>query len=153
VVTAFGGALRMNWGDQQGFMFTWADAAVEASTTAVDYEDNGVIYESYIITRAYRYGETWGDKIGYSAQFNLENNHATTVPTNFYYYTDLSDTPQTLETSVTLPASTSLIRKGYNLLSKGRFNQIQFKAQADSGRLALHSIQTSAFGQPINPEI
>jgi hypothetical protein len=153
VVTAFGGQLKMNWGDQQGWFFTWADAAVESETTAVDYEDNGVIYESYIITRAYRYGEVWGDKIGYSVQFNLENNHATTVPGNFYYYKDLSDTPQTLEASVTLPANTSLIRKGYNLLSKGRFNQLQFKVQADSGRLALHSVQTSAFAQPITPEI
>ena len=152
VVTAFGGQLRLNWGDQQGWFFTWADATVESATTAVDYEDNGVIYESYIITRAYRYGEIWGDKIGYSVQFNLENNHTTTVPSNFYYYKDLSDTPQTLEASVNLPASTNLIRKGYNLLSKGRFNQLQFKVQADSGRLALHSVQSSAFGQPIKPE-
>ena len=153
VVTAFGGQLRMNWGDQQGFFFTWADATVEASTTAIDYDDNGTTYESYIITRAYRYGELWGDKIGYSVQFNLENNHATTVPANFYYYKDLSDSAQDLETSATLPASTNLVRKGYNLLSKGRFNQMQFKAQADSGRLALHSVQTSAFGQPITPQI
>ena len=143
----------MNWGDQQGFFFTWADSTVEASTTAIDYDDNGTTYESYIVTRAYRYGELWGDKIGYSVQFNLENNHTTTVPANFYYYKDLSDSAQDLETSATLPASTNLVRKGYNLLSKGRFNQMQFKAQADSGRLALHSVQTSAFGQPITPQI
>ena len=152
VISAFEGKLKMNWGDQQGYFFTWGDSTAEASTTAADYKDAGEDYESYIITRAYRYGETWGDKIGYSVQFNLENNHSTEVTSNLYYYKDLSDSAQTLATSVTLPASTGLIRKGYNLISKGRFNQLQFKIQADGGRLALQSVQTSAFGQPIDPQ-
>jgi len=142
----------MNWGDQQGYFFTWGDSVAEASTTAADYKDAGEDYESYIITRAYRYGETWGDKIGYSVQFNLENNHSTDVTGNLYYYKDLSDSAQALATSVTLPSNTGLIRKGYNLISKGRFNQLQFKIQADGGRLALQSIQTSSFGQPIDPQ-
>ena len=152
VISGFEGKLKMNWGDQQGYFFTWGDSVAEASSTSADYKDAGEDYESYIITRAYRYGETWGDKIGYSVQFNLENNHATDVSGNLYYYKDLSDSAQTLATSVTLPANTGLIRKGYNLLPKGRFNQLQFKVQADGGRLALQSVQTSAFGQPINPE-
>ena len=151
-VSAFDGELKLNIGDQRGKMFTWDDTIAEASTTEDDYKDGGVAYESYIKTKAYNYGETWGDKIGYSAQFEIGNIHATTVPANFYYYPDLSTSAESLETSVTLPASTPLIQKGYNLLPKGRFNQIQFKAQADSGRLALKSIQTSAFGQPIMPE-
>ena len=142
----------MNFGDQRGQLYTWDDYTAEDSTTADTYKDGATAYESYIKSRAYRYGETWGDKIGYSVQFNLENIHSTTVTSNLDYYIDLSGAAQTLASSVTLAADANLIRKGYNLLSKGRFNQIQFKAQADSGRISLHSIETSAFGQPIKPE-
>jgi hypothetical protein len=152
VITAFGGKLRMNFGDQRGVFYTWDDYTAEDSTTEETYTDGGTDYESYIKSRAYRYGETWGDKIGYSVQFNLENIHSTEITSNLYYYKDLSNTPLTLASSVALPADTNLIREGYNLLPKGRFNQIQFKVQADAGRLALHSIETSAFGQPIRPE-
>lgn len=152
VVSAFDGELKMNIGDQSGKILTWDDTTPEATTTADDYKDGPTAYESYIKTRAYTFGETWGDKIGYSAQFNLGNIHSTAVTGNFYYYTDLSASSNTLAASVSLTASTNLIRKGYNLLSKGRFNQIQFKAQADEGRLALHSVQGSAFGQAINPQ-
>jgi len=152
VITAFGGKLRMNFGDQRGVFYTWDDYTAEDSTTEETYTDGGTAYESYIKSRAYRYGETWGDKIGYSVQFNLENIHSTSVTSNLYYYKDLSDSAQTLASSVSLTADTNLIREGYNLIPKGRFNQIQFKVQADAGRLALHSIETSAFGQPIKPE-
>jgi hypothetical protein len=152
VITAFGGKLRMNFGDQRGVFYTWDDYTAEGSTTADTYTDGGVVYESYVKSRAYRYGETWGDKIGYSVQFNLENIHSTAVTSNLSYYKDLSDSELTIASSVAIGADTNLIRKGYNLLPKGRFNQIQFKVQADEGRLALHSIETSAFGQPIRPE-
>jgi len=152
VITAFGGKLRMNFGGQNGVFYTWDDYTAEDSTTAETYTDGGTAYESYIKSRAYRYGETWGDKIGYSVQFNLENIHSTSITSNLYYYKDLSSTAQILASSVSLPADSNLIREGYNLLPKGRFNQIQFKVQSDAGRLALHSIETSAFGQPIRPE-
>ena len=152
VITAFSGKLRMNFGDQRGVVYTWDDYTPEDSTTADSYKDGSTVYESYIKSRAYRYGETWGDKIGYSVQFNLENIHSTAITSNLYYYKDLSDSAQTLASSVSLTADTNLIRQGYNLLPKGRFNQLQFKVQTDEGRLALHSIETSAFGQPIRPE-
>jgi hypothetical protein len=142
----------MNFGGQNGVFYTWDDYTAEDSTTAETYTDGGTAYESYIKSRAYRYGETWGDKIGYSVQFNLENIHSTSITSNLYYYKDLSSTAQILASSVSLPADSNLIREGYNLLPKGRFNQIQFKVQSDAGRLALHSIETSAFGQPIRPE-
>jgi hypothetical protein len=152
VITAFGGKLRLNFGDQSGRLYTWDDFTAEQSTTADDYKDGGIVYESYIKSRAYRFEETWGDKIGYSVQFNLENIHSTAVTSNLYYYKDLSSSQQTLASSVSLTADDNLIRKGFNLLSKGRFNQLQFKVQADAGRLALHTIEASAFGQPIRPE-
>ena len=152
MVTAFGGKLRMNFGDQRGQLYTWDDYTAEDSTTALTYKDGTTAYESYIKSRAYRFGETWGDKIGYSVQFNLENIHSTAISSNLSYYKDLSGSAQTLASSVSLTAEENLIRKGYNLLPKGRFNQLQFKVQADSGRLALHSISASAFGQPIRPE-
>ena len=151
-VSAFEGKLRLNFGDQTGKLFTWDDFTAEDSTTSATYTDGGEVYESFIKSRAYRFGETWGDKIGYSAQFNLENIHSTAITSNIYYYTNLSSSAQTLASGISLTADTNLIRKGYNLLSKGRFNQLQFKVQADSGRLSLHSIQSSAFGQPLDPE-
>ncbi len=152
VISAFDGELKLNIATQQGEFYTWDDTKPDSETTSADFKDGPTGYESYIITRAYRFGETWGDKIGYSAQFNLENIHSEAITSNFYYYKDLSSTATALASSVSLTASTNLIRKGYNLTSKGRFNQIQFKIQADSGRLSLHSVESSAFGQAIMPQ-
>ena len=142
----------MNIASQTGEMLTWDDSTPEASTTTADYKDGLSTYESYIKTRAYTYGETWGDKIGYSSQFVFGNIHADAVTGDINYYKDLSASGTELEASLSIPATTNLSRKGFNMLSKGRFNQLQFKVKADSGRLALQTIQASAFGQPIDPQ-
>ena len=42
--------------------------------------------------------------------------------------------------------------KGFNMLSKGKFEDIQYVIATDSGRLSLHSVETSAFPETINPE-
>ena len=152
VISAFGGELKLNIGTQNGELYTWDDSTPEASTTIAEYKDGGSTYESYIHSRAYTFGETWGDKIGYSTQFNFGNIHADAITGDINYYKDLSSSGTALEASLSLPASTNLIRKGFNMVSKGRFNQLQFKVKADGGRLALHSVQSSAFGQPITPE-
>ena len=152
VISAFDGELKLNIATQNGELYTWDDINPEDSTTIADYKDGGSTYESFIKTRAYTFGETWGDKIGYSTQFNLDNTHADAVTGDIKYYTDLSSSANTLDGSLSLPGSTNLIRKGFNMLSKGRFNQLQFRVKADGGRLALHSVQSSAFGQPIDPE-
>jgi hypothetical protein len=152
VISAFGGELKLNIGTQNGEQYTWDDSTPEDATTIVDYRDGESTYESYIQTRAYTFGETWGDKIGYSTQFNFGNIHADAITGDINYYKDLSSSGTELEASLSLPADTNLIRKGFNMVSKGRFNQLQFKVKADGGRLALHSVQSSAFGQPITPE-
>ena len=153
VISAFSGELKLNMGTQNGGMYTWDDTAPEDSTTIAEYKDGNSTYESYIHTRAYTFGETWGDKIGYSTQFNFGNIHTDAITGDINYYKDLTSSSSTLEGSLSLPASTNLIRKGFNMVSKGRFNQLQFKVKADGGRLALHSVQSSAFGQPIRPEV
>ena len=152
VIAAFSGQLKMNMGTQNGELYTWDDTTPEASTTIADYKDGNSTYESYISTRAYTYGETWGDKIGYSSQFNFGNIHTDAVTGDINYYKDLSSSGSALDSSLSLAGDTNLIRKGYNMISKGRFDQMQFKVKADGGRLSLHSIQTSAFGQPIDPQ-
>jgi hypothetical protein len=152
VITAFGGKLRLNFADQSGKLFTWDDFTAEGSTTVENYKDGGTEYESYVKSRAYRFQETWGDKVGHSVQFDFENIHSTAQSADLTLYKDLSSSGVSLATDTSISANTGLVRKGFNILSQGRFNQLQFKAQVDSGRLALHSIQASAFGQPIKAE-
>lgn len=69
VITAFAGKLRLNFADQSGRLYTWDDYTAEDNTTADTYKDGGSDYESYIKTRAYRFGETWGTRLG--TQCNL----------------------------------------------------------------------------------
>ena len=152
VISAFSGQLKLNIGTQNGELYTWDDTTPEASTTIADFKDGNSTYESYITTRSYTYGETWGDKIGYSSQFDFGNIHTDAVEGEINYYKDLSSSGSALDASLSLAGDTNLIQKGYNMLPKGRFNQMQFKVTADGGRLALQSVQTSAFGQPIDPQ-
>ena len=150
VITAFGGKLRLNFGDQSGKLFTWDDFTAENSTTLTNYQDGGTDYESYIKTRAYRFGETWGDKISHSVQFNLENIHSTDISADLDYYKDLSSTESELASNVTIAANSNLVRKGYNLIPKGRFNQMQFKVKADSDALQFTRYKRAHLGNQLN---
>ena len=111
-ISAFSGRLRLNIASQTGEMFTWDDTTPEASTTTSDYKDGTSTYESYIKTRAYTYGETWGDKIGYSTQFDFGNLHAEAVTGDMEYYKDLSASGTTLEASLSIPADNQPFPQG-----------------------------------------
>ena len=57
-----------------------------------------------------------------------------------------------LESGVVIPHDTGHYVKAFNMLSRGKFKEIQYIATADVGRLSLHSIKASAFSDAIDPE-
>jgi hypothetical protein len=119
----------------------------------------------------------YSDKLGYQVEFDLENfyfNQSQEV--KFYYLKNMSDEIIGLATEAlavidaeddasldgwssrellgteTISNRESHFIKGYNLLSKNKFKEIQFVAQVASGRLALQAVKTSAFPDTIDPQ-
>ena len=176
-VTAFGGKIRLNFGDEEGRLYTWRDYINEQDATTTDYMDNLNSYESEVISRGYNFKELYSDKLGYQVEFDLENfyyNESQDV--KFYYLKNMSDDILGLATegdsvldaeddasldgwssrellgTETISNRESHFIKGYNLLSKNKFKEIQFVAHTASGRLALQAVKTSAFPDTIDPQ-
>jgi hypothetical protein len=115
--------------------------------------DGGATYQSTVITKAYNLNEPIPDKIGYSIQLAFDNPYTTqNVPVSVSYAKDMSGTFSTIDSSLNITASQKFL-KAYNLISKGRWNTIQFKVNTNSGgRLCLQSTILSGFVDSVRPQ-
>jgi hypothetical protein len=119
------------------------------------YLDGGSRYQSSVITKAYNLNEPIPDKIGYSVQFAFDNPYTTSnTDAAIAYSTDMSGTFTDLDPSLTITNSQKFL-KAYNLISKGRWNTIQFRVQTNpnlGGRLSLQSTILSGFVDSVRPQ-
>jgi hypothetical protein len=117
------------------------------------YRDGGASYESYVVSKAYNFNEPMVDKIGYDVQFSTENPYQDWNPEiSFEYATDMDDQFNELASAVSIPGRVFKYQKSYNLISKGVWNNIQFKQYCPNGRMSVQSIITTAFPQTIKPQ-
>jgi hypothetical protein len=176
VVSAFGGEIRLMFGDDSGKLSTWLDFVAERDANESYYLDQTVEYETEFVSRAYNFKEAYADKLGYQVEYDLDNTFENTQTVGFHYVTDMKDlvssiltesdepistegggvlsaesSPTVLE-SVSVPAGATHFVKAFNMLSRGRFKEVQYTATTSSGRLSLHAIKGSAFSDTINPE-
>ena len=118
--------------------------------------DSGYPYESRIITKAYNFNEPIPQKTGYNVQFALENQNLDwTASFDMAFSTDMGKTFTTLESNVDVGPQELKFLKSFNLISRGRWNNIQFKLKTSTGiggRMMPQSITTSGFLDSIRPE-
>jgi hypothetical protein len=167
----------MVFGDDNGKLFTFLDYNIDGGVNESHFLDQGVPYESYVVTRAYNFGEPYADKFGYQAQFSVDNTFLNNQAFSISFLpnlipmssclteedgdsllTELGDCLSLrdisiLSNDIIIPPDTGLFRKSINLQSFGRFSEVQFLVSAESGRLSLHSVKSSAFADTIRPEI
>ena len=58
----------------------------------------------------------------------------------------------TLERNVSVPSKDAHFTKAYNMLSRGKFKEMQYMATTNSGKLSLHAVKSSAFADTIDPQ-
>ena len=175
-VTSFSGKTRLQFGDQTGKIYTWLNFIELDDESESFYLDQTTPYETELVTRAYNFKEIYASKTGYQVEFDMDNQLAQDQKVSFFFLKDmdgyesqilqetgyeletegLDDLTQTflgeLESDVVVGNGKRHFIKGFNLLSKGKFEDIQFVVATDSGRLSLHSVKTSAFPDTINPQ-
>ena len=176
-VTAFGGKIRLQFGDNSGKLFTWLDYVAEKDATDSYYKDQTTGYSTKLTSRAYNFKEVYADKLGYQVEYDLDNKLPSSQTVDFFFLknmteagnellmedsdtiTDEAGDPITeesgeveLESGVVIPHDTGHYVKAFNMLSRGKFKEIQYIVTADVGRLSLHSIKASAFSDAIDPE-
>lgn len=153
-ITGFSGRIRLNFADNTGKFWTWDDFTALASETSANFRDDTTVYESYATTRAYTYGDPLIDKIGHTVQVFTENRLTDSSVTAYLYYDkDVSGTFTALDTAITVTSGDRQKRRTYNLLSKGKYNVIQFKYGATMSKVVLAGIATTAFPDNIKPEL
>jgi hypothetical protein len=177
-VTAFGGEIRLSFGDEDGKLFTWLDTTTNGNITESSFLDQGVSYRSVVSTKSYDFGDKYSDKFGYQVLFSFDNlfNNAQVISLDYVLnlspafdcladeggldaiLTELGDClsqqyAAPLSDDISIPASTNLFRKSINLQSTGRFCDIQFVLGSESGRLSFQSVKSSAFADTIRPEL
>jgi hypothetical protein len=175
-VTSFGGKTRLQFADQTGKIYTWLNFIELNDESESFYLDQTTPYETELVTRAYNFKEIFAPKAGYQVEFDMDNQLAQDQKVSFFFLKDmdgyesqilqetgfeleteeLDDLTQTflgeLASDVVVGNGKRHFIKGFNLLSKGKFEDIQFVIATDSGRLSLHSVKTSAFPDTINPQ-
>ena len=117
------------------------------------YLDGGSSYQSSVITKAFTLGEPIPDKIGYSVQLAFDNPYTTqNTDVTVSYAKDMSGTFSTIDPNLSITNSQKFL-KAYNLISKGRWNSIQFKVETNSGgRLSFQSAILSGFVDSVRPQ-
>lgn len=143
-------------GEGQGQVWSFNDYLPNtrlSPASSSSYLDGGSAYQSTVITKAYNLNEPIPDKIGYSIQLAFDNPYTTqNVPVSVSYAKDMSGTFSTIDPALNITASQKFL-KAYNLISKGRWNTIQFKVQTNSGgRLCLQSTILSGFVDSVRPQ-
>lgn len=116
------------------------------------YLDGGSNYSSTVVTKAYNLGEPIPDKIGYSIQFAFDNPYTeqnTTAALSLA--TNMSGNFSSLDPALAITNSQKFL-KAYNLISRGRWNTLQFKVHTDGGRLSLQSTILSGFVDSVRPQ-
>lgn len=117
------------------------------------YFDGGVAYQSSVITKAYNLNEPIPDKIGYSIQIALDNPYPTlNIGAALSYATNMSGTFTSIDPAISVPNSQKFLA-AYNLISRGRWNNIQFKINTTNGnRLSVQSTILSGFVDSVRPQ-
>jgi hypothetical protein len=116
------------------------------------YLDGGSAYQSSVTTKAYNLGEPIPDKIGYSIQIALDNPYTSSIGASLSYSKDMSGTFTDIDPAISVP-NTQKFLAAYNLISRGRWNSIQFKVNTTSGsRLSLQSTILSGFVDSVRPQ-
>jgi hypothetical protein len=119
----------------------------------VNFRDAGQSYSSELITKAFAFNEPMIDKIGYNVQFSTDNAYSDWSPEiSWSYSLNMSGSFTSLDNKVSVPYSTYKYQKSYNLISKGRWNSIQFKQRCTDGKMTVQSVITTAFPQSIKPQ-
>lgn len=151
-VTGFSGRLRLNFADNAGRLWTWDDYTT--TETSSQYQDDTSTYESYVVTRAYDYGEPMVDKLLHGVQVFTENRMTDRAVTAYLYYDkDVSGSWTAIDTAITVAAGDRQKRRGYNLISKGRANVVQFKFGTTQHKITLPTVATTAMPDSISPEV
>ena len=148
----------------------------ESDATESYYKDQTADYETKIFSRGYNFKEIYADKLGYQVEFDVDNQFSNDQLLNFFYVKGMAGDSNgilletgdamltedekllqtqvlgVLERDVPVPARDAHFVKAYNMLSRGKFKEMQYMVAAESGKLSLHAIKTSAFVDTINPQ-
>ena len=160
-VSSFSDNPKMVFGDSSGNVLTWQDFVEEASESDASYQDNGVSYESMMMSRGHVFGDYMSTKLGNHIEIELETSTvgchcvdllATTDEGNKLRDSMLASNISNDSTGVPLPVDLDftlpeigIFSKSYNLTNQGEFGEIKFKVKSESGKLHLRSIKASAY--------
>lgn len=153
-VTAFSGNLRLQFGSSTGRVWTWDDFTTPSTETGSEYRDDTMDYESYVVTRAYDYGEPLVKKKGYMMELLTENKLTGDAVTAYLSYDkDQTGSFTTMSNSINLTASTRQITVAKNLLSLTKHRTIQFKFGTTRFKVAVNSLVVTGYADNLVPEV
>ena len=162
--TAFNGEVRLAFSTESGKAMFFQDHVKEASEVAATYQDDGVDYESHILTRGLSFGQQFNEVLPNHTELELRPALAERV--NIRISLDegeesvVNQNPiNTATGSVTLPfdlpvtfPATVPLRSSYNLINKGPCREMQFKVRTDAGKMHVRGIRASAYVNTLDQE-
>lgn len=163
--SAFSGQLRLNFGQHDGKTLKWLEYTAQNDESDSTFKDDGAFYPSFVKSRGFVFREQLNDKIGRNAEFEFNNSRA--LVDVFQIRDDLL-TEQRLNnekintaagSGVVLPKAlpfgfgqTEVVKRAYSTISKGTFNQVQYRVEADENKIQLRGIKASAIVMGLDAE-
>jgi len=163
--SAFAGDLRMHFGQTDGKVLKWLEYVSQDDETDSTYKDDGSFYPSHVKTRAFVFREQMNDKIGRNAEFEFHNSRASV---DVFQTRDDTSSEQRLNSSgidtsegtgITLPVplpwvfgDDAVIRRAFSTVSKGTFNEVQYRIYAAENKLQLRGVKASAIVMGLDAE-
>jgi len=163
--SGFGGALRLNFGQPDGKVLKWLEYVPQQDETDATFKDDNVVYPSHVTTRGFVFREQLNDKIGRNAEFEFNNSRALV---DVFQIRDDVEPEQRLNiekidtaagSGVVLPKAlpfmfgqTEVVKKAYSTVSKGTFNQVQFRVEAEQNKIQLRGVKSSAIVMGLDAE-
>lgn len=153
-VSAFGGSLRLNFGQPNGIVLQWLDWVHPDSEVDETFQDADVPVITSLKTRAFTYREPVSPKTGMSCELEFDGSMATVDVQAILDDAGALELASflTLSASLFLPLvlpftlpRAGIVRRSFDLQRYGQFRELQFQINASSGKLVLRTISASAF--------
>jgi hypothetical protein len=155
--SAFSGDLKLAMSTESGKVMFFQDYVQPDSEVDADFQDDGVNYESCLLTRAMTFGEQFSEILPNHVELELRpalaqqvqirsvlDNGEDTVVNQTHIDTQTAVVTLPFVLPVTIPKTVPL-KNSYNMIQKGPGREVQFRVKSFGSKMHLRSIKASAY--------
>ena len=142
------GDLRLVFGTSQGYAREWLDYVQDDAELMSTYQDAGADINSYVVTKAFNFGDQAAPKTGFNMDVDYKNNMYGVSPGSASVYRRPDETADQLVGTLSDISGLSA-HAAFDLQAAGQFRSVQFRIDSHAGKLTVRAVRASAFADTL----